>query len=128
MCFLGLQHILHSTTPYKQDIHRKKSLFHPQVIGLQTLLVHDDNQMENIFIVYPYQCHLSSNQLVLTDFSLTFYILQQQKIGWDVNFLVLLVFFKQKATSVMQHFLFFLIPPCNCQSYVIFCKYKIATE
>ena len=62
---LGLRHVLHSTIPYKKDIHRKKSLFHQQLIGLQTLLVHGGNQMENIFIAYPYQCYLSSNQPVL---------------------------------------------------------------
>lgn len=44
---------MHATIPYKQDIHRKKSLFHRQLISLQTLVVRGDNQMENIFTAHP---------------------------------------------------------------------------
>lgn len=60
---------MHTTIPYKQDIHRKKPLFHQQLISLQTLLVNDDNEIVNIFTAYPYQCYLFYNQPVLTDFS-----------------------------------------------------------
>lgn len=93
---------MHATIPYKQNIHRKKWLFHQQLISLQTLLVHGDSQTENIFTAYLYQCYLFYNQPVLTDFS---HILNTTaaKIGVECWFMeesfTRLVFFSKRKTT-----------------------------
>lgn len=141
MWFLGLWHILHPTTLNKQDIHRKKSLFHQQLIGLQPLLVHGDSQLQSIFTAYPSQCCLLTNlfsQICLSHSKHN----SKQRMGYRVNFVwfcsfvfsfsfccwFLVCIFLTESHLSNEPFLIFIITLCNCQFYITFFKYKVVSQ